>query len=92
MVIESAGHQALRATDLQAARRLAMNEVPHLVVLGHTFTPEEQDGFAQILHQSHPQICILLLRSRYIDPVLLLKECRTALHCQPGTPLIREMR
>jgi DNA-binding response OmpR family regulator len=92
LVVESEGHGTLQATDLGSALTTAKEQRPVLVVIGHTFPPGEQDEFAKKLHATHPEICVLLLRVNYVDPVRLLQECEAALQCEPGIAIVREMR
>ena len=92
LVVESAGHSALQATDLGIALAIAKEQLPALIVIGHTFPPGEPDEFAKKLHATHPEICVLLLRDNYVDPVRLLQECEAALQCEPGIAIIRQMR
>jgi DNA-binding response OmpR family regulator len=92
LVVESAGHRTLQATDLGLALNTAKEQRPALVVIGHTFPPGEQDEFAKTLHATHPEICVLLLRDMFVDPVRLLQECEASLRCEPGVAIVREMR
>jgi DNA-binding response OmpR family regulator len=92
MVVRSAGYDTVLAVDLASALTIAKEEYPALVVIGHTFPVAEQDEFAPNLHRTHPEVCVLLLRDEFVDPIRLLAECEDALRCGPGIATIREMR
>jgi DNA-binding response OmpR family regulator len=92
MVVRSAGYDTVLAVDLASALTIAKEEYPALVVIGHTFPVAEQDEFAPNLHRTHPEVCVLLLRDEFVDPIRLLAECEVALRGGPGIATIREMR
>jgi DNA-binding response OmpR family regulator len=92
MVVRSAGYDTVLAVDLAEALTTAKERYPALVVIGHTFSVAEQDEFAWNLHRTHPEVCVLLLRDKYVDPIRLLAECEDAARCGPGIAAIREMR
>lgn len=53
-------------------------------IVGHTFTPVEQDEFIDRVHEANPSVFILCLRFGLHKPKELLKHVSTCFGAQPG--------
>jgi CheY-like chemotaxis protein len=83
-VLTDCGHSTVCTTDLSQAMMIALDQRPDLIILGHTFKPEEQAGFVETLKESLPGIHVLCLRLGVVEPQRLLKEIQTIFSGQPG--------
>ncbi|MBT9330920.1 hypothetical protein [Paracidobacterium acidisoli] len=88
-IFQRAGYVTVSATNLQSALALAVEQEPAVILVGHTFSAEEQRLFVERLHETHPHLRILLLREGLIDPTILLAACESFLRSDPATARVQ---
>lgn len=82
LILEKAGYRIIRTNNLTSAVQLA--EHCQMSIIGHTFTPTEQNDFIDQVHEANPSVFILCLRYGLNDPNALLKAVAGCFTTQPG--------
>jgi len=81
-ILDHAGYRIAGAGSLGLAISLTHSLRVNLVILEEGFSDCEKAAFIEVLHESHPGLCVLCLGHGYIQPDLLLVECRSILTAQ----------
>ena len=73
-VLQQGGYRAISTGNM----RCALERAGHceMSIIGHTFSPGEQDQFIDRVHESNPGVCLLCLRFPMTHPQELLKLVR----------------
>ena len=58
-ILEGAGYRMIKTGSLISAVRLSSN--CQMSIIGHTFSPEEQDDFIDRVHEGNPSVYIACL-------------------------------
>ena len=82
-MLRSAGYQTTEVTDLASRMR------PEIVILGHSFQPEEQAALIEELHETMPGLLVICMRVGGVTPELLLGACAAASDGHPGSQRVR---
>lgn len=82
LILEKGGYRTIRTNSLTSAVQLAAH--CQMSIIGHTFTPTEQDHFIACVHESNPSVFVLCLRFGLTDPQALLKAVADCFTTQPG--------
>jgi hypothetical protein len=82
LLLQRAGYTTLLSADLTES--LAVARQAQLVILGHTFTPDEQDDFIEQLQETNPSVYVICVRNGTVEPEMSLSACDNCLSCQPG--------
>jgi CheY-like chemotaxis protein len=82
LILERAGYRTVRTNSLTSAIQLAAH--CQMSIIGHTFTPPEQDDFIGCVHESNPSVFVLCLRFGLMEPQALLKAVADCFTTQPG--------
>jgi hypothetical protein len=82
VILEGAGYRTIRTGSMTSAIQLA--EHCQMSIIGHTFTPHEQDEFINRVHEANPSVFVLCLRYAVSGPDELLKAVRDCFAAQPG--------
>jgi DNA-binding NtrC family response regulator len=88
-ILQRAGYSTISDTDLARGLQIAQERQPALVVIGHSFHETEQLRFVEHLHETYPEIRVILLRYGLIEPVVLIEMCRSFLDAGPGESRVR---
>jgi DNA-binding NtrC family response regulator len=88
-ILQRAGYCTISGSDLSKGLRIAQERQPALVLVGASFTEAAQMLFVEQLHETYPEIRVLLLRHGFIDPLEMLEMCRSFLDCGPGESRVR---
>jgi CheY-like chemotaxis protein len=89
LVLRSAGYQTTEVTDLVSVLAMASRMRPEIVILGHSFQPEEQAALVEELHETMPGLLVICMRVGVVTPELLLGACAAASDGQPGSQRVR---
>lgn len=82
LVLEAAGYRTIKTGSLISAVQLSSH--CQMSVIGHTFTPEEQDDFIDRVHEGNPSVFVLCLRFGLTQPHALLTAVANCFASQPG--------
>jgi hypothetical protein len=82
LILERAGYRTIRTNSLTSAIQLAA--YCQMSIIGHSFTPAEQDDFIDCIHESNPSVFVLCLRFGLMEPQALLKAVADCFTTQPG--------
>jgi hypothetical protein len=81
-ILEQAGYRTMRTTSLTSAVPLA--SYCQMSIIGHTFSPAEQDHFIELVHEANPSAFVLCLRYGPAQPSTLLRHVEHCFGAQPG--------
>jgi CheY-like chemotaxis protein len=82
LTLEGAGYRTIRTNSMISAVQLAAH--CQMSIIGHTFTPSEQDNFIGRVHESNPSVFVLCLRFGLTESQALLKAVADCFATQPG--------
>jgi hypothetical protein len=82
VILEGAGYRTIRTGNMISAVQLA--EHCQMSIIGHTFTPHEQDEFIHRVHEASPSVFVLCLRYALSGSDELLRAVRDCFSAQPG--------
>lgn len=82
LVLERVGYRTMRTASMASAVPLASN--CQMSIIGHTFSPAEQDEFIDRVHESNPSVFILCLRFGLVEASMLLTHVANCFAAQPG--------
>ncbi|MFL6426905.1 MAG: hypothetical protein ACJ71S_01580 [Acidobacteriaceae bacterium] len=82
LILERAGYRTMRTGSMTSAVQLA--EHCQMSIIGHTFTPREQDEFIDHVHEANPSVFVLCLRYALSEPEELLRAVRDCFAAPPG--------
>jgi hypothetical protein len=82
LVLQAAGYHTIKTSSLTSAVQLAAH--CQMSIIGHTFSPAEQDEFIDRVHEANPSVFILCLRFGLTRPNGLLKAVEDCFRTQPG--------
>ena len=81
-VLEGVGYRTIKTGSLTSAVQLSSH--CQMSIIGHTFTPEEQDDFIDRVHEGNPSVFVLCLRMGLTQPRALLTAVANCFAAQPG--------
>jgi hypothetical protein len=81
-VLERAGYRTMRTASLTSAVQLSAH--CQMSIIGHTFSPAEQDEFIDLVHEANPSVFVLCLRYGLAQPSTLLMHVQDCFGAQPG--------
>jgi hypothetical protein len=70
LILEAFGYRTIKTANLTSAVQLASH--CQMSIIGHTFSPEEQDDFIDRVHEGNPSVFVLCLRFGLTNPQVLL--------------------
>jgi hypothetical protein len=76
-ILEQAGYRTMRTASLTSAVPLASH--CQMSIIGHTFSPAEQDHFIELVHEANPSAFVLCLRYGLAQPRTPAQACGTLL-------------
>jgi hypothetical protein len=76
-ILEQAGYRTMRTASLTSAVPLASH--CQMSIVGHTFSPAEQDHFIELVHEANPSAFVLCLRYGLAQPRTPAQACGTLL-------------
>lgn len=82
LILESAGYHTIKTSSMTSAVQLSAH--CQMSIIGHTFSPAEQDNFVDRVHEGNPSVFILCLRFGLTQPRMLLKAVSDCFATQPG--------
>jgi hypothetical protein len=82
LVLEAVGYRTVKTGSLISAVQLSSH--CQMSIIGHTFSPEEQDDFTDRVHEGNPSVYMLCLRIRLTQPGALLTAVANCFASQPG--------
>jgi hypothetical protein len=82
LVLEGVGYRTIKTGSLTSAVQLSSH--CQMSIIGHTFSPDEQDDFIDRVHEGNPSVFVLCLRFRLAHPRLLLAAVANCFAAQPG--------
>ena len=82
LVLEAAGFRTIKTGSLTSAVQLSSH--CQMSIIGHTFSPEEQDNFIERVHEGNPSVFVLCLRFGLTQPRALLTAVANCFAAQPG--------
>ena len=82
LILERAGYRTMRTASMASAVPLASQS--QMAIIGHTFSPAEQDEFIDRVHEANPSVYILCLRFGLHKPKELLTHVASCFASQPG--------
>jgi hypothetical protein len=82
LILEGIGYRTIKTCSLTSAIQLSSH--CQMSIIGHTFTPEEQDGFIDRVHEGNPSVFVLCLRFGLTQPRALLSAVEDGFATQPG--------
>ena len=86
--LKRAGFRTVCTNNLSRTVWLSFDIRPNLIVVGDSFTDEEQAAFVDVLHECQPGICVLCLKSG-MEGAHLVDQCRAILSEEPGCTRVR---
>lgn len=92
MILKCAGYRIASTNNLSQAISLTLDISPNLIILGHSFSDNEQETFVDELSECQPGTYVLCLKFGLVDPMTLLKECKSILSAHPGCAPVRALR
>jgi hypothetical protein len=88
VTLKYAGYRTACANNLSRAIALSFDMTPNLIVLGDSFSDDEQAAFVDELHECQPGIWVLCLKSG-VEPASLVEQCRSILTGEPASAKVR---
>jgi hypothetical protein len=85
-LLEASGYRTMKTGSSTAVAQLGVH--CHMLIIGHSFTPEEQDDLIDCIHESNPGVFIVCLRCGFTEPNTLLKAVSRCFAAQPGGPRV----
>jgi hypothetical protein len=82
LVLEGVGYRTVKTGSLTSAVQLSSH--CQMSIIGHTFSPEEQDDFTDRVHEGNPSVFVLCLRFGLTQPGALLTAVANCFASQPG--------
>jgi hypothetical protein len=82
LILERAGYRTIRTGSMTSAVQLGAH--CQMSIIGHTFSPWEQDDFIERVHEGNPSVFILCLRFALTQPQALLRAVEDCFAAQPG--------
>jgi hypothetical protein len=82
LVLEGVGYRTIKSGSLTSAVQLSSH--CQMSIIGHTFSPEEQDDFIDRVHEGNPSVFVLCLRFALAQPRSLLTAVNNCFAAQPG--------
>ena len=82
LVLERVGYRTIKTGSLTSA--LQLSSYCQMSIIGHTFSPQEQDDFIDRVHEGNPSIFVLCLRFGVAQPQALLTAVANCFAAQPG--------
>jgi hypothetical protein len=82
LVLEGFGYRTIKTGSLTSAVQLSSH--CQMSIIGHTFTPEEQDDFIDRVHEENSSVFVICLRFGLIQPQALLTAVANCFAAQPG--------
>jgi hypothetical protein len=82
LVLESVGYRTIKSGSLTSALQLSAH--CQMSIIGHTFSPEEQDDFIDRVHEGNPSVFVLCLRYGLTHSRELLTSVNNCFAAQPG--------
>jgi hypothetical protein len=82
LILEGVGYRTIKTGSLTSAIQLSSH--CQMSIIGHTFTPEEQDDFIERVHEGNPSVFVLCLRFGLTQPRALLSAVEDCFATQPG--------
>ena len=82
LVLEAAGFRTIKTGSLTSAVQLSSH--CQMSIIGHTFSPEEQDNFIERVHEGNSSVFVLCLRFGLTQPRALLTAVANCFAAQPG--------
>jgi hypothetical protein len=82
LVLEAAGYRTIKTGSLVSAVQLSSH--CQMSIIGHTFSPNEQDDFIDQVHEGSPSVFVLCLRFGLTQPRALLTAVNNCFAAQPG--------
>jgi hypothetical protein len=81
-ILEGGGYRTMKTASLISAVQLSSQ--CQMSIIGHTFSPEEQDDFINRVHEGNPSVFVLCLRLGLTQPRALLTAVANCFAAQPG--------
>jgi hypothetical protein len=81
-ILEQAGYRTMRTASLTSAVQLSAH--CQMSIIGHTFSPVEQDYFIDRVHEGNPSVFVLCLRCGLAQPSTFLMHVAQCFAAQPG--------
>jgi hypothetical protein len=82
LVLEGVGYRTIKCGSLISAVQLSSH--CQMSIIGHTFSPEEQDDFIDHVHEGNPSVFVLCLRYGLTQSRALLTAVNNCFAAQPG--------
>ena len=82
LVLEAAGYRTIKTSSMTSAVQLSAH--CQMSIIGHSFSPVEQNDFIERVHEGNPSVFILCLRFGLTQPNALLKAVGDCFTTQPG--------
>jgi hypothetical protein len=82
LILEAVGYRTIKTRNLISAVQLASH--CQMSIIGHTFSPDEQDDFIEQVHEGNPSVFVLCLRFGLTQPRALLTAVNNCFDAQPG--------
>jgi hypothetical protein len=82
LILEAAGYHTIKTCSLTSAVQLSAH--CQMSIIGHSFTPAEQEDFVDRVHEGNPSVYILCLRFGLTNPKALLQAVTECFTTQPG--------
>jgi hypothetical protein len=82
LILERAGYRTIKTGSITSAAQLSSH--CQMSIIGHTFSPDEQDDFIDRVHEGNPSVFVLCLRFASTQPRALLTAVANCFAAQPG--------
>jgi hypothetical protein len=82
LILEAVGYRTIKTGSLISAVQLSSH--CQMSIIGHTFSPDEQDDFIDQVHEGNPSVFVLCLRFGLTNPRALLTAVNNCFAAQPG--------
>jgi hypothetical protein len=82
LVLAGAGYRTIRTDGLISAVQRSF--YCEMAIIGHTFSPNEQEDFIERVHEGYPSVFVLCLRFGLTQPRALLTAVANCFDSQPG--------
>ena len=82
LVLEAAGYRTIKTGNLISAVQLSSH--CQMSIIGHTFSPDEQDDFIDQVHEGNPSEFVFCFRFGLTQPRALLTAVKNCFAAQPG--------
>jgi hypothetical protein len=82
LILDRVGYRTIKSGNLTSAVQLSSH--CQMSIIGHTFSPEEQNDFIDRVHEGNPSVFVLCLRFGLTQPGALLTAVASCFATQPG--------